>query len=124
MPDRHTVNTEFGPLAVDNWLLKLWNTHGWPEDHVLKRMTEEQQAAETAPWTVGYHQFSAAERNPAVCICGLGPDAVVHNEPPHRFNTRTKNHQIPVHGICTDCHHHETAACHTTEKSGADRAES
>jgi hypothetical protein len=46
--EQRTVNTEFGPLVVDTWLLNLWNTHGWPEDHVLKAMVEEQQEAPSA----------------------------------------------------------------------------
>lgn len=43
-------------------------------------------------------------------------DAVhrVADEAPHPFNSRLKAaHHAAVAGICTDCHHHETAACHT-----------
>lgn len=36
------VNTEYGPLFVEPWLLQLWNKYGWPEDHVLQRMAEAQ----------------------------------------------------------------------------------
>lgn len=77
---------------------------------------EEQPDTNTPPvdpWSISYHQLGPAENNPAVCICGLGPEAVLHNEPPHRFNGRPKPGMPPVHGICTLCHHHETAACHT-----------
>ena len=66
-------------------------------------------------WSIDYHRLNPARLNAAVCICGLGPDHVVHNEPPHRFNGRTKPGMTPVHGVCTDCHHHQTAACHTTD---------
>jgi hypothetical protein len=66
------------------------------------------------PWEISYHQMSPARLNPGVCICGLGPAAVVHNEPPHACSSRlTAPHQVPVAGLCTLCHHHETAACHT-----------
>lgn len=74
---------------------------------------ETQAEAPADPWSMSYHRLGPAENNPAVCICGLGPEAVLHNEPPHRFNGRPKLGMPPVHGICTDCHHHETAACHT-----------
>ncbi|WP_426568129.1 hypothetical protein [Streptomyces canus] len=48
MPEQHTVNTEFGPLVVEAWLLNLWNTHGWPEDHVLRDMVAAQGEAPSA----------------------------------------------------------------------------
>ena len=64
------------------------------------------------PWSISYHQLSPARNNPAVCTCGLGPVALMHNEPPHPFNGRPKPGMPPVTGICTDCHHHETADCH------------
>lgn len=78
---------------------------------------EAQQQPETEapadPWSISYHRPSPAELNPNVCICGLGPGAVVHNEPPHPFNARLKApYHAAVSGICTDCHHHETASCH------------
>ncbi|WP_314411412.1 hypothetical protein [Streptomyces sp. DSM 40484] len=86
----------------------------------LRRRAEEAavHAAETRapedPWSIEYHQPSPARLNPAVCICGLGPDAVVHNEPPHECNTQLKAwFHAAVDGICTDCHHHKTASCHT-----------
>jgi hypothetical protein len=73
------------------------------------------------PRSIDYHQVSPARLNPAVCICGLGPDAAIHNEPPHQFNSRLKaSHHAAVHGICTDCHHHESAACHTAAVSQPD----
>lgn len=46
--DHRTVNTEFGPLAVEEWLLRLWNTHGWPEDHVLEDMVAAQREEPSA----------------------------------------------------------------------------
>ncbi|WP_405924894.1 hypothetical protein [Streptomyces sp. NBC_00035] len=83
----------------------------------LRRVADEarqdQTQAPVDPWSIRYHRLGPAENNPAVCICGLGPEAVLHNEPPHRFNGRPKPGMPPVHGICTDCHHHETATCHT-----------
>lgn len=72
------------------------------------------------PWSVEYHQMGRARLNPDVCTCGLGPSAVVHNEPPHRFNGRPKAGMPPVYGICTDCHHHETSSCHTTTVTEGD----
>jgi hypothetical protein len=43
-PALRGVVTEYGPLLVETWLLKLWNQYGWPADHVLKRMADEQAA--------------------------------------------------------------------------------
>jgi hypothetical protein len=36
------VNTEFGPIAVAEGLVKIWNRYGWPEDSVLKQMADVQ----------------------------------------------------------------------------------
>jgi hypothetical protein len=123
MADERTAYTDFGPLKVEEWLLKLWDAHGWPEDRVLKRMAEEQQAAAADPWAISYHRLGPAERNPVLCLCGLGPDAVVHNEPPHPFNGRPKGHGIFVAGICSDCHHHKSASCHPVQQLEAPSAD-
>lgn len=39
-PDETLVDTGYGTLPVPNSLLALWNRYGWPEEQVLKRMTE------------------------------------------------------------------------------------
>lgn len=37
----------------------------------------------------------------------------LNDEPPHPFNSRPKAwYHTAVPNICTDCHHHESAACH------------
>lgn len=76
----------------------------------------QQPDAETPAvcWSINYHRLSPARLNASVCTCGLDPDHVVHNEPRHRFNGQPKPGMAPVHDICTDCHHHKSAACHTT----------
>ena len=43
------VNTGYGTLAVPDSLLSLWNRYGWPEEHVLKRMTEAGSVEAAAP---------------------------------------------------------------------------
>ncbi|MFE9432888.1 hypothetical protein [Streptomyces sp. NPDC006640] len=74
---------------------------------------QDETQAPVDPWSISYHRLSPARLNAAVCTCGLGPDAIIHNEPPHPFNSRLKAaHHAAVAGICTDCHHHETASCH------------
>lgn len=88
---------------------------GWRADH--RFMSVNHPPADL--WSVEYHRMGAARLDPAVCTCGLGPDAIVHNEPPHPFNGRVKPGMTPVHGICTDCHHPTKAACHTADVPGA-----
>lgn len=77
------------------------------------------EAKPADPWSITYHRLGPAQNNPAVCICGLGPDAVIHNEPPHAFNGRPKVGMPPIDGLCTDCHHHVTASCHATPEQPA-----
>jgi hypothetical protein len=36
------VNTEFGPIAVAEGLVRIWNQYGWPADSVLKEMADVQ----------------------------------------------------------------------------------
>jgi hypothetical protein len=90
----------------------------WAEEARTAREAQQDPTQDdtlpAGPWEISYHQMSPARLNPGVCICGLGPAAVVHNEPPHACSSRlTAPHQVPVAGLCTLCHHHETAACHT-----------
>jgi hypothetical protein len=74
---------------------------------------QDETQAPVDPWSIDYHRFGPARLNAAVCTCGLGPNVIIHNEPPHSFNSRLKApHHAAVAGICTDCHHHETASCH------------
>jgi hypothetical protein len=47
--DETVVNTGYGQLAVPNSLLRLWNRYGWPEEHLLNRMTEAGTVEATAP---------------------------------------------------------------------------
>jgi hypothetical protein len=50
IPESRVVNTEYGPLRVDLWLLSLWNINGWPASHVIKQMVEDQPCGPaTAP---------------------------------------------------------------------------
>lgn len=43
------VNTGYGTLSVPNSLLALWNKYGWPEERVLKCMTEAGSVEAPAP---------------------------------------------------------------------------
>lgn len=38
MNEDTTVQTKFGPLPVDEWMLNWWNQHGWPDDDTLRQM--------------------------------------------------------------------------------------
>lgn len=40
--DPVTVDTEYGPITVTAALLDVWNTHGWPEDRVLRAMADDE----------------------------------------------------------------------------------
>ena len=40
---RQTVYTEYGPVSVDEALLKIWNQYGWPADEALEAMAAEQR---------------------------------------------------------------------------------
>lgn len=40
MPDEVIINTGYGTLPVPKSLLRIWATGGWPDEAVLKRMTE------------------------------------------------------------------------------------
>jgi hypothetical protein len=91
---------------------------GWTDEPAAGA---RQDGAPADPWSIKYHRLSPTASNPTICICGLDPDAIVHNEPQHECSSRpTAPHQIPIAGLCTLCHHHESAACHTTAAARQD----
>jgi hypothetical protein len=41
-----TVETEFGPIAMSDHLVRTFNRDGWPENSVLKQMADMQPSPE------------------------------------------------------------------------------
>jgi hypothetical protein len=38
MTEENIVQTQFGPLPVDDWTMKQWAKYGWPDDDTLRQM--------------------------------------------------------------------------------------